>query len=402
MPRTSKQVERTDAMILRRFPRGSHATQEGLTKLNKQLDKVTLPTFACLTALHTYRKNMWARQSDRGQNDEVTAADLRRWSGMRDVWQAGTSLLCSYIIARAGQVVKGFDVNRFLALKQLQPLQLATMPPSRDRDRQFVQSEHGKHLGKFVTMRTLLRISQLHPVEVMEQRWLQEVPNKDRGTATVLQGLLRNQELRHWWEIYAKGGFQRETFRLTYDTPTSYSNEGTTELNALPSNPYARNSRLLEGFECDAFRKVDAMLAHAPRVPVLAAELEATLLQIPGIGPFVATGVLEAAAGAGLVQGYKGTTICLGTNTKAFLQVISPGVPVAHGLTMLSSQIKQHCSRGNAEFKEMICPRLVQRSCCKLWQLLKTLKSGQLKNCRRIRSGIAPWVFGIERPSPNC
>jgi len=154
MPRTSKQVERTDAMILRRFPRGSHATQEGLTKLNKQLDKVTLPTFACLTALHTYRKNMWARQSDRGENDEVTAADLRRWSGMRDVWQAGTSLLCSYIIARAGQVVKGFDVNRFLALKQLQPLQLATMPPSRDRDRQFVQSEHGKHLGKFVTMRT--------------------------------------------------------------------------------------------------------------------------------------------------------------------------------------------------------------------------------------------------------
>eukprot|EP00434_Breviolum_minutum_P004491 symbB.v1.2.003959.t1/scaffold170.1/size288889/5 len=270
------------------------------------------------------------------------------------------------------------------------------MPPSRDRDRQFVQSEHGKHLGKFVTMRALLRISQLHPVEVMEQRWLQEVPNKDRGTATVLQGLLRNQELRHWWQIYAKGGFQRETFRLTYDTPTSYSNEGTTELNALPSNPYARNSRLLEGFECDAFRKVDAMLSHAPRVPVLAAELEATLLQIPGIGPFVATGVLEAAAGAG------GTTICCGTNTKAFLQVISPGVPVAHGLTMLSSQIKQHCSRANPQFKEMICPRLVQRSCCKLWQLLKTLKSGQLKNCRRIRSGIAPWVFGIERPSPNC
>ena len=62
MPRTSKQVERTDAMILRRFPRGSHATQEGLTKLNKQLDKVTLPTFACLTALHTYRKNMWAER----------------------------------------------------------------------------------------------------------------------------------------------------------------------------------------------------------------------------------------------------------------------------------------------------------------------------------------------------
>ena len=92
--------------------------------------------------------------------------------------------------------------------------------------------------------------------------------------ATFLQGLLRNRELAEWWKAFGAAGFERETFRLTYTVPTSYSNEGTFETNTLPKDTYARNSRLLEACDSNGFRTFAETMAEAVKSPVPAKQLE--------------------------------------------------------------------------------------------------------------------------------
>jgi hypothetical protein len=212
--------------------------------------------------------------------------------------------------------------------------------------------------------------------------------------ATFLQGLLRNRELAEWWRAFGAAGFERETFRLTYTVPTSYSNEGTFETNTLPKDTYARNSRLLEACESNGFRTFAETMAEAVKSPVPAKQLEQVVSEIPGVGPFLSTCILEAAEGARLLQDFDGDTFCFGTNTHAYLRLIAPTHHPEATLLRLTKKVREVLPR-EKKWRSLACPRIVQRSCCKLLQLLKCIKTGQLKNCRRVRIKIRPWIFSL-------
>eukprot|EP00438_Fugacium_kawagutii_P031777 Skav201325 [mRNA] locus=scaffold6732:699:1439:- [translate_table: standard] len=241
-------------------------------------------------------------------------------------------------------------------------------------------------------MRCLMKVSQLHPVEVMDQSWLRNVVAKDRGMATYLQGLLRNQELAQWWRLFARDGFDRERFRLTYTVPTSYSNEGTTETNTWPKDTYARNSRMLEACESTAFHQFALLMADALEQPVPAEDLEAVTLKIPGVGAFVSTCILEAAEAANLLRNFESDTCCFGTNTFHYLKLLAPTSQPHVTLQTLTKKVQELCPKDQT-YQRLACPRLIQRSCCKVLQLLKCIKTGKLKNCRRVRAKIQAWSF---------
>ena len=125
------------------------------------------------------------------------------------------------------------------------------MPQNQERDHQFEQSQHGKHVGKH-----FLRILQLHAVRFMDR--LRGVPDRDRGSATFLQGFLRNQELLQRWQTFATEGFSRDT--LNSDSPMTHLRH--TVMKA-PPNHYIQSQQPPFWRLSSRFRRLKAMSACA-------------------------------------------------------------------------------------------------------------------------------------------
>ena len=116
-----------------------------------------------------------------------------------------------------------------------------------------------------VTFEKLFGLAQLHPVDLVSQSWLQQVPRHSFAVAVFLQGRLRCPELRRWFghHVGPDVPFDKELFRQTWkagpgfafhlrlflslQVPIGFGSEVTTELGLLSHlHPYASASRLLE------------------------------------------------------------------------------------------------------------------------------------------------------------
>ena len=174
----------------------------------------------------------------------VTCYMLRRWVAERQV--SNTAKLTLH----DGEL-RTHTLLTFLQTEAAEAL--SATHPDAERLRDWMATHRDK-IGRPTNVNTAFALLQLHPAGLetnTEHSWLQEATRQWFAHLLWLQATMRCRELQDWfrWAVAIcdkDSQFPAEFFRCTFTSPTGRTHEVTCEQLRLLTEPYCRNSRLLE------------------------------------------------------------------------------------------------------------------------------------------------------------